>query len=180
MDTLAHAMFAGALRKTLRDSKKDEVQEKKLSRKEFLWSMFWGAFPDLFAFGIGIGISLVVTGEFWGGIMIAGKSLSGFLYQFSHSLVIVLAVMGVLWFTKKRWIWIILGWPLHIIFDMPTHAPNGYPTPFLFPLSDWTLPFGIQWSTPWFWITTWVVVAIIYIGLAIYDRRNRKASTKVK
>lgn len=158
MDTFAHALFSGALRKKI-------DPEKPVSRGTFFAALWWGAFPDLFAFWP-IFVGVITTGDFTHRHNFFGIDI-GFMYRLSHSLVIIVGIMIVVFLIwrfglKRSFPYAMLGWPLHIIFDMPTHAPDRYPTPFLFPLSDWTLPFGIAWSTPWFWALTWAVILGIY------------------
>lgn len=168
MDTLAHALFSGALRKKV-------AGQKPLSRWTFVWALWWGAFPDVFAFWP-ILLSMIATGSLARTPNILGIPIRT-LYNYSHSIVIailVVIIVFLIWkYVLKRGLpYAILGWPLHIIFDIPTHTPERFPVHFLYPLSDWTLPFGIYWSTIWFWILTWVVIIAIYIGYFLYRRKR--------
>jgi hypothetical protein len=66
-------------------------------------------------------------------------------YVFTHSFVI-LGMLGIAWLILRRKApWLLLPWGLHILMDIPTH--ERYLTPFLFPLSMWTVE-GYAWNRP--------------------------------
>ena len=54
-----------------------------------------------------------------------------------------------------------LGWLLHILIDIPTRSLSYYATRFLWPVSDFRID-GIAWWTRWFWIATYVALAVVY------------------
>lgn len=148
MDILSHALYGYAI--TLRKSK-------------FALAAFFGALPDLFAFTIPF-----IIGVFSGGFVRDGRPIFGdyvsFLYSISHSLVIAAVVFVIIYaFKKKVYIWM-LGWPLHILLDIPTHSKEFFATPFLFPISDFRFD-GIPWSTSYIFFPNWILIAIIYIYL---------------
>ncbi|MFQ5928068.1 MAG: hypothetical protein ACE5MK_00095 [Acidobacteriota bacterium] len=67
-------------------------------------------------------------------------------YVYTHSLVIVTLVLGILLLLgKRRWLWFALPYTLHIVMDVPTH--ERYLTPIFYPLSDWTF-LGLSWADP--------------------------------
>jgi len=119
--------------------------------------------------------------------------LTGILYSISHSVIVFLVVLGAIILVSRfivssskrtplqsssqnpppistrlgwiRWVpWEIGGWFLHILLDIPTHSYQFYPTPFLWPLSDWTLG-GFSWGTPWFLIPNYAAIILIFILL---------------
>lgn len=154
MDIFAHSLYSGALLKG--------VTKQKEKKKQFFWALFWGAFPDLFAFTIPF-ISTLITNSWGNRLYDAGSYvLAEKLYDFSHSLVIFSVVFLIVWHWKKNWKLPMLGWGLHILFDIPTHSIEFFPTPFLFPISEFRFPYGIPWSTPWIWIGSWVGILLVY------------------
>ncbi len=79
-------------------------------------------------------------------------------YVFTHSLVILLGVCGLLWLLRKRsWLWFAIPYGLHILMDIPTHV--RFQTPFLYPLSRWTLQ-GVSWSEPWILLPNWILLIL--------------------
>jgi hypothetical protein len=44
-------------------------------------------------------------------------------------------------------LWILAAWGLHILIDIPTHSLALFPTPFLWPVSDFKVN-GIGWDNP--------------------------------
>jgi membrane-bound metal-dependent hydrolase YbcI (DUF457 family) len=94
-------------------------------------------------------------------------------YVFTHSFVIVAAVLGILWLLKKRWwLWLAIPYCLHILMDIPTH--ERYQTPFLFPISTFTIQ-GISWSHPLIFWPNWIALIALHIWLWKRYRRPRKA-----
>ena len=96
------------------------------------------------------------------------------MYQVTHSLVIYAVVIAILVLLGRRaWVWLTLGWPLHILVDMPTHTQEFFSTPFLWPLSDFSFN-GISWSNPWIFIPNVIVLAGIYGHWYLERRRAKK------
>ncbi|MEK7463454.1 MAG: hypothetical protein AAB621_03800 [Patescibacteria group bacterium] len=179
MDIFAHGLWAGAVYKGA---------NKKLEKPLKVWrAAFWGVFPDLFAFTIGF---IWLFGNFiFGGMsfsdlprpdlvepapdeLIFGNGtiqgaasfivrLTAILYSASHSAIIFFIVFGIVFLIFRRPIWELGGWFIHILLDIPTHSYQFYPTPFLWPLSDWKLD-GFSWATPWFLILNYSVIIIMY------------------
>lgn len=56
------------------------------------------------------------------------------------------------------------AWGLHILLDVPTHARSFYPTPFLWPLSDWTFD-GVSWTAPWALALNYTLLALTWTWL---------------
>lgn len=94
------------------------------------------------------------------------------LYNVTHSLVVfgaVALVIAVLW--RQFW-WPMLGWALHIASDIFTHTSDFFPTPFLWPLSDFRVSV-ISWGHPVFFAANAATLIILYGYLAIRRRRQR-------
>lgn len=173
MDILAHMLWAnyGA-----RGVNKKLI--KKNNRKINLpWVTFWGVFPDLFAFTIAFVTSIpaIFSGEFMHHRP-PSFGLAANLYQYSHSLVIWAVVFILAWIISKRPRLVLLGWALHILIDIPSHAGNFYPTPFLFPISNWKFLHGISWANPIYMITNYSLLLIV----TLYIFRKNKLKLKNK
>lgn len=139
------------------------------------WTAFFGVFPDLFAFGFTF---LTALPTFLSDRGFHRSSLSGLpheLYNYSHSLVIWAAVFLLVWaIRKKPWL-PLFGWALHILIDIPSHVISFYPTPFLFPLSGYRFPYGIQWSNKWYMIINYVALAAVWMYILVRYIRRRQA-----
>ncbi len=155
------------------------------------WAFFWGMFPDLFAFTVPFIALLwnILTGGMavgdwprpeqgepptahqWPGLLLAST-----LYQYSHSLIIVLIVAVALllycYLRKKRFPLEMLGWPLHILLDIPTHTYQFFPTPALWPLSQWKFD-GYSWAHPVFMVANYSALIIVFLVL----RKRKSASS---
>ena len=180
MDTLAHGFWGGILSKIL---------NKKFKLKISFWKTFlWSMFPDVFAFALLFGFMIwnALSGN---GLPLHKEALSEptqhdtfpihqithILYSISHSLIIFVVFFGVVWLIFKRPLWELTGWLLHILFDIPTHSYSFYPTPFLWPLSDWKFN-GISWATPWFMVLNYGALVAVYCIL--YILRPEKAEQR--
>ena len=86
------------------------------------------------------------------------------LYSLSHSLVIFAIVIISIYIIKRKVLYVLLGWGLHIILDILTHTKEFFPTPFLYPLSNFLIN-GITWRQNWFLITNYIVLTTIFTYL---------------
>lgn len=175
MDVFSHGLWAGALFKALNLKKKSKPLN-------VWWAAFWGVFPDAFAFAIPFIFIIysLITGaislndfpphgdmethereELKDGFFLG---IADSLYNLTHSLLVFFIVFLAIFLVMKRPIWVLGGWLLHIIMDIPTHSYQFYPTPFLWPLSDWKFN-GFSWGQPWFIITNYTLIIIAYIVL---------------
>jgi hypothetical protein len=172
MDILAHTLWTNA---GARGANKLAEKKGGKFRVNVGWTAFWGVFPDLFAFTIPFvialyhvvfgGVSLSVLRDHHG--LAGGFDIASFLYQYSHSLVIWAGVFLATWFFSKRPRFELLGWALHILIDIPSHALAFYPTPFLFPLSTYRFPYGVSWSNTWYMIINYTALAFVWINIAL-------------
>lgn len=159
-------------------------------------AIFWGIFPDLFAFVVPIFLMAIE--------LLSGKisfsdlpgpekieppqqnfnsiiQLVSFLYSMSHSVIIfssVTIILTTILFLKRKIpaaaIEQILplemgGWLLHILIDIPTHSTQFYSTPFLWPISNIKFN-GISWGTPWFLVLNYLVMITVYF---LYFRKKK-------
>lgn len=93
-------------------------------------------------------------------------------YNFTHSFVIfVIAMVIVMVLRRGQIFWPMLAWGLHILMDMFTH-PNFFRTPFLFPISDFSVPFGVSWGHPLIMIPQYSFFAAWYIWWYLKGRKQ--------
>ena len=175
MDLLAHGLWAGAA---------GAAANLKLKHKlHFFHAVFWGMFPDLFAF-LPMVAALLWHGFFGqpiGPRLLFSRALRQVLpeflqpqalYPLSHSLIVFLAVFAAVRLLLRRPALVLLAWPLHILLDIPTHGGGTYRTPFLWPLSDYRFS-GIWWSRRWFMILNYSLIAAAYAAVWIARRKPR-------
>jgi hypothetical protein len=182
MDIFAHGLWTAAAAKAV--NKKLELKNK--SELNIWRAVFFGIFPDLFAFTIPF--LWIVFGFISGNLTLAdiprphqveppsdGKlyavmRLANSLYSISHSAIIFAAVFLIVWLIARRPVLELCGWLLHILIDIPSHSYQFYPTPVFWPISGWKFH-GTSWATPWFMIINYSALAIVYVLLW----RKRKA-----
>ena len=83
------------------------------------------------------------------------------IYDITHSIPIWTAGFLIAWLVMGSIPWAAFGWLLHILIDIPTHPKNFFPTPFLWPLSNFRVT-GINWAVPWFVIVNFGTLAVLY------------------
>ncbi len=169
MDILAHMLWAnyGAQAGNLK------LKKEKKPLINLTWVTFWSVFPDLFAFAIPIVIAIPAI--IMNGFNLTRPDMFGLpatLYQYSHSLVLWAIIFIFVWILAKRPRLELLGWLLHILIDIPSHSATFYPTPFLFPISEYRFKDGISWSNTTFMIINYSLLLIV--SLYIF-RKNKKA-----
>jgi hypothetical protein len=169
MDILSHILWTGLASRVLR-----RKINKQLDIKQ---AIFWGIFPDLFAF-LPLLIWLFFSKDwhifeiysFDGHEPSLRNDLPIFyliilLYSLGHSLIIFIFFVGILYLVlyllNKRIYLEIFGWLLHILIDLLTHSYKHFPTPVFWPLFGWRFD-GLDWKTPWFLILNYSILAVIY------------------
>ncbi|MGC9971342.1 MAG: hypothetical protein ABSE56_12215 [Bryobacteraceae bacterium] len=168
MDIFAHGLWAAAAARG--------VNRKAPRRLRVPWVAFFGVFPDLFAFSVPVMLMLWLrltggVGALPGPRHMPFRDLAWQLYRISHSLIIFAAVFGIVWLLARRPVLELLGWPLHILIDIPTHSLRFFATPFLWPLSDYRFN-GISWANRWFMLSNYTALVIVYILLWRTSRRS--------
>ncbi len=120
MDILSHGLHGG-------------IAFGRENRRKYIIAFLFGIGPDLFSFGIFF-ISRLMS---FGRLPLDKPEISEIpkyvhiLYDFTHSFVPYLIFFSILWFMgKKSFAKLTLGWPLHILVDMPSHSFEFFPTPF--------------------------------------------------
>ncbi len=187
MDIFAHGLWTGVL---YRAANLERADKKQLRVR---WAVFWGVFPDLFAFTIPVAILfyglILGESELTALPSVHDRTLTGSdhsaqlfqythtLYNISHSAVIFLLTFFIVWFFAKRPVWEMGAWLLHVLIDIPTHSNQFYPTPFLWPVSHFGIN-GFPWASPGFLTVNYLLIAAAYSALyfvrkKIKVRRNR-------
>ena len=102
------------------------------NKKPWLATLF-GILPDIFSFGI-----LFIINLFSGKTLPRGppdpSTVPQFVtnsYNYTHSLIIFIVAAILIYLITKKFYVFLLGWPLHILLDIPTHTNKIFPTPFL-------------------------------------------------
>lgn len=165
MDILSHGLWGGAAfgRK---------------AKKSFWLAFFIGIAPDLFSFGIFSAMNILglASGPDWSNGPPSPGAIPEYvhtLYNWTHSLVIFAIVFGIVWLLRKKPLYELLAWPLHILMDLPTHSTRFFPTPFLWPFADYRFD-GIPWSHPWIFFPNWILLVLVY-GYLWYKKKKAKA-----
>ena len=191
MDIFAHSVWAAIAAKKYNDTNGKKIsfgstQDKPSRRKISIgWSAFWGVFPDLFAFGLPflVLLFLVISGDLplqpmWPGSAVVADHapwIAGFIpfaYQISHSIVVFAGVFLLSWIIMQRLPIVLLGWALHIAIDIFSHAATFYPTPFLWPISDWKFLYGISWADPRYMIINYAAMLVCFWLVFLRKKSN--------
>lgn len=170
MDIFAHILWANAGARganKIAENLPAQAGKQKRFHMHPGWTGFWGVFPDFFAFTIPFVIGLykfAFKGASFGRhhFSVGGFDLAAYLYQFSHSLVIWFSVFILVWIMYKRPRYELFGWALHILIDIPSHAIGFYPTPFLFPISEYRFPYGVPWSNYWYMVINYSALLLVW------------------
>lgn len=167
MDILSHGFWGG-------------VAFGRKNKKSFWLSFLFGIAPDLLSFGVffvAVFLGLAPKPEFRmeppQDDLIPGY-IHG-LYGITHSLPVFIILFVLVCIFLKKPLWEMGAWGLHILFDIPTHSQQFFPTPFLWPLSDLAAN-GIPWSRPIIFIPNVTLLALLYLWFFVlrpYVRRKR-------
>ncbi|MBI2650404.1 hypothetical protein HYX04_03755 [Candidatus Woesearchaeota archaeon] len=165
MDIFAHGLWSYAV----------------FNKKKYVWlATLFGLLPDFLSFGIVFAMNLF-NGNFHSGPP-AVDSLPEWLfaaYNMTHSLVMFGVIFILVYLFTKKWFWPLTAWGIHILIDIPTHSFRYFPTPFLWPLSDYKFN-GISWSNPWFMLLNYGSLMVVFILIAYNRSKGKKATTKFK
>ena len=149
MDTLSHALWGKGL----------------FGYRKYRWySFLFGAVPDLFSFGI-----YFIHSIFFSSSPLMGRPTRSeipewvySLYDISHSLVIASIFIFIAYKINKEFAFPMLAWPAHIILDFFTHSIEFFPTPILWPISDFKFD-GIPWSNPIVFFANVICIFFLFI-----------------
>ena len=153
MDVFSHALWGGAV-----------LGRKK--RGDFLLAAGFSVLPDVL--GEGVMFSLAALGlEGMPNWEHGHPSIDDFpayaqrFYDASHSLIVFALVFLLVWLLRKKAFLPLAAWGIHVLIDIPTHSAELFPTPFLWPLSDFKVD-GISWGDPAIMIPNFALLAALY------------------
>jgi hypothetical protein len=101
------------------------------SRPSFWLAFVLGLGPDLLSFGIlylAVALGMAERPDFSHGTP-PESSIPQYvhdLYNVTHSLISFLAVFFVVWALRKRPVWELGAWGLHVLVDVPTHSSSFF------------------------------------------------------
>ncbi len=93
------------------------------------------------------------------------------LYNITHSFVIFALVFALFWVVTRKPVWAVAAWGLHILIDIPTHSLTLFPTPFLWPISDFRVD-GVGWDNPAI-LAIDILLLIIAYAFWLYPKFHR-------
>lgn len=163
MDIVSHALWTNAI-------------YLKARRRARWFAVAFALLPDIISFGPFFLEELAVHGIHEGPPTFKPVALAYIsrVYPITHSMIIFAAVFIVVWAMRRRPYLPLAAWGLHIATDIFTHSRNFFPTPFLFPVSDYTVN-AISWANPRFLIPNLAALAATYLLIFILRRRQRVA-----
>lgn len=94
-------------------------------------------------------------------------------YHYMHSLIVALAVSGLIRFAWKPLFIPSLAWALHVVMDALTHGAGKFHTTLFYPLSTWGFDGISWWRHPEVMLAYWFLLPAIWLGLWICRRRQR-------
>jgi len=153
MDIVSHALWGG-------------VTFGRLTKRAFLTAAVISTLPDILTEGLfGALLFLNIGGmpawDHGHPNITAYPVWAQNLYNVSHSFIIfALVFLLIRMFTRKP-VWVVGAWGLHIAIDIPTHSLALFPTPFLWPVSDFKVN-GVGWHNPFVFSANILLLLIIY------------------
>ncbi len=146
------------------------------NKRNFIAAFIFGVMPDALSFGIFLSTIIFEFKKHVWGEPPAIESIPAYvfsLYNISHSLLVFGLVFILVWVMRKKMYLPLSAWGLHILVDIPTHAYAFFPTPFLWPISDFKID-GTPWSHPYIFIPNVILLGGLYVWFFISRRRTRK------
>ena len=155
MDIISHGLYGG-------------IAVGRKSKKSYWLAFILGIAPDLLAFGPYFLLVLfgILPRQNFSVEPPAQALMPDFVqtsYAITHSLVIFLIVFALVWLILRRPMWELGAWGLHILVDIPTHSYTFFPTPFLWPISNFEVD-GHAWGTPEIFIPNVALLIVLYLS----------------
>ncbi len=170
MDILSHSLWGG-------------IALGRKKKADFIYASIFSLLPDILAEGIMF--SLIYLGvKNMPGTEHGHPNITEFpvyaqnLYNTTHSLIVFGAVFILVWIIRKKPYWLLLAWALHIIIDIPTHSFDLFPTPFLWPISDFKVD-GIPWRNSIILIPNFILLVAFYSLWFFKRKRFAKKCTQL-
>ncbi len=147
-------------------------------RRDYWIAFFIGLAPDLFSFGLLTAATILGLSPSpdWRGGTPSPDAIPAYvhvLYNYTHSLIIFAVAFGLIWLIRRKPYLPLLAWGLHIGMDIFKHSRGFFPTPFLWPLSSFTIN-GTPWSNPWIFFPNWIALIIGYVVWYLRRKRRKK------
>ncbi len=161
MDIISHGLYGG-------------VAFGRTSRFSYFKAFFFGIMPDLCSFGIFMIGALLLSDHAYEPGPPHPSIIPSYvytLYNVTHSLVVAALVIGAVWFVRGKPLMELFAWPLHILVDIPTHSSEYFPTPFLWPVSDFTIN-GVSWGHAYIFFPNVLLIIVLYGWWCIRRRSN--------
>ncbi len=169
MDIVSHGMWGG-------------LAFGRAHKKSFWTAFIFGISPDLFSFGIFsiMNVLGLVSGPDWSAGTPDMSSIPSYvhqLYNVTHSLFVFALVFCLVWAIRKKPLYEMLAWPLHILMDIPTHSIKFFATPFLWPFTDYKVD-GTSWSHPFIFFPNWILIICFYLYFFWWKKRKSIVKSK--
>lgn len=166
MDVISHGLWGG-------------VALGRKSKVRYARAFFFGAAPDVFSFGV-LFVQQVLG--FFPRLGFSGgppdpalvPAAIHALYGVTHSLVVFAAVFLLVWLIRGRPLLELGAWGFHVVLDIFSHEVAFFPTPFLWPLSDYRVD-GVSWGDPWVWYPNLALLGLVYLAWFLLARRRRRS-----
>lgn len=144
--------------------------------KKPLYAVLLGLVPDTFSWGIYFFYNLFLNGFSSGQPHLTNIPYWVFsLYGLTHSLIVWGAVLIISYFIFNKKAVYVLAPLIAILMDIPTHSREFLPTPFLWPISEWSFP-GFSWGNLTFMVVNYslIIIALSYIFWKRYQGKKSK------
>jgi hypothetical protein len=162
MDIFSHGLWTGVIFK---------------NDKKIWWPIFFSVAPDIFSNGIYMVLSVIKGVSFIDSsrehLNPIRPDIIPILYSVTHSLVFFALAFLIVWFILKKPWWALGAWGIHIAIDIPFHSTKFFATPFLYPLSSFSVN-SINWGDKsYILIINFCLLAIIYLGFFIFKNKRK-------
>lgn len=173
MDIFSHGLWGG-------------VAFGRKSRLSFWTAFLFGVLPDFLAFGP-LFIWLIIEWVFLGGSTSHPEPGNGYaniphyvfsVYNVTHSLIMFLSAFLLVWVIRKKPMWEMSAWGFHVLLDIFTHDKLFFPTPFLWPISDYNFS-GVSWGHPIIFFPNVILLTCLYTFWWYKRRKMRNIGKKV-
>ncbi|MBI2436470.1 MAG: hypothetical protein HYV41_01860 [Candidatus Magasanikbacteria bacterium] len=164
MDIVSHGLWGG-------------IVAGKKNRRTYWTAFLIGILPDFFSFGIFFLATIFrITPDIaWhagpDNLEIVPEYVTH-LYNITHSLVVFVVVFLLVFMIRRKPFVPLLAWGLHIIMDIPTHSSAFFPTPFLWPVSNFRID-GVSWVHPYIFFPNLILLVSVYLFYFGYWRIRR-------
>lgn len=178
MDIFAHALWVGAGATYLE-------QRNRISRRTLWWTIAFTVAPDIPLFLPLLLWAVLPSGSLnmfvdyifatpgrEPAIPSSVLSISNHLHCTMHSVVILAILTLVTLFIRKKFLFPLAGWWIHIVIDIFTHSKDYYAVPIFYPFSEQGFD-GLAWNSPQFLIINYLLIVFSYLYLFFFRKHPR-------